>query len=125
HYWERGNTSKYVAPDVSVIAGPPPSPRPGVYLSWSDPPVLFAAEVSSPSNTEKKVAEKRAIYERDLQVPECLHADPPKGLRFWRLVEGSYHPVAPGTDGRVWSAQLGVWFGYDETGFLRMLTADG
>src|SRR4051812_17348273 len=46
-YWERGNMEKYRAPDVSVIAGPKPSPLPRLYLAWQDPPVLFVAEVAS------------------------------------------------------------------------------
>jgi Uma2 family endonuclease len=126
HYWERGNPSLYVAPDVSAIAGPPPSPRPNVYLKWSDPPLLFVAEVGSPSNTEAQVTAKQATYERDLEAPEFLYADPPRlHLSLHRLIEGSYHLVPPDASGRVWSAQIGVSFGYDDSGFLRIYTADG
>jgi hypothetical protein len=127
HYWEPGNTRLYVAPDVSVIAGPPPAPRPNVYLKWRDPPLLFVAEVGSPSNTEAEVTAKQVTYERDLQAPEFLYADllRPRHLSLHRLIEGSYHPVSPDTNGRVWSAQLGAWFGYDGDDFLRIYAADG
>jgi Uma2 family endonuclease len=126
HYWEPGNTERYVAPDVTVIAGPPPDHRPNTYLAWEDPPLLFAAEIASPSKRRSEVEHKAAIYELILQVPEYLDADPEKReLRLWRLIEGVYQAAAPDFAGRVWSAQLELWVGYDENNFLRLYTRDG
>jgi Uma2 family endonuclease len=126
HYWEPGNTQRYVAPDVSVIVGPPPDHRPNVYLAWEDPPLLFTAEIASPSKQRSEVEHKAAIYEWVMQVPEYLDADPDRReLHLWRLIEGAYHPAAPDADGRVWSAQLELWLGYDGSGFLRLYTPEG
>jgi hypothetical protein len=126
HYWEPGNVERYVAPDVSVIAGPPPRQRPRVYLAYSDPPVLFVAEIASPSKRESDVKHKRAIYELVLQLPEHLEADPERGLlALWQWGERAYRAVPPDAGGRVWSEQLELWLGYDEDGFLRLYTRDG
>jgi Uma2 family endonuclease len=126
HYWEPRNKKRYVAPDVSVIAGPPPAHRPNVYLAWSDPPLLFTAEIASPSKRQADVEHKQAIYELILQVPEHLDADPEQGLlALWHWGESAYRVVPPDARGRVWSEQLALWLGYDEDGFLRLYTRDG
>jgi Uma2 family endonuclease len=126
HYWEPGNTDRYVAPDVSVIAAPPPSRRRGVYLAWVDPPLLFVAEIASPSKTASDVAHKNAIYELVLQVPEYLEADAERReLHLWQLVDDVYRDVAPDANGRVRSVQLDLWFGYDQEDFLRIYTPEG
>jgi hypothetical protein len=126
HYWEPRNKNRYVAPDVSLIAGPPPAHRPNVYLAWLDPPLLFAAEIASPSKRQADVEHKQAIYELILQVPEHLDADPEQGLlALWQWGESAYRVVPPDARGRVWSEQLALWLGYDEDGFLRLYTRDG
>ena len=124
-YWEPGNKQRYVAPDVAVVDSPPPDPLPTVYLQWQDPPLLFVAEVASDSTRSHDVAGKLATYEGGLRVPEYLYADPDRrDLRLWRLMEGRYHRVRAEPDGRLWSAQLGLWFGLDESGFLRVYTRE-
>jgi hypothetical protein len=132
HYWQPGNKKRYVAPDISAMAGPPPAHRPNVYLAWLDPPLLFAAEIASPSKRQSEVAHKQAIYELVLQVPEHLDADPERGmLTLWQWgqersdARGAYRAVPPDARGRVWSEQLSLWFGYDEDGFLRLYTHEG
>src|SRR5438094_3755839 len=77
-YWERGNKRRYVAPDVAVIDAPPPADPENVYLAWSDPPLLFVAEIGSRSTLQADTGPKVPTYERDLRVPEYLYADPPK-----------------------------------------------
>jgi Uma2 family endonuclease len=125
-YWEPGNTDRYRAPDVSVIACPRPAKPPRLYLAWRDPALVFVAEVASEATRALDLEEKRIIYEQHLKALEYLQADPDfGGLRLWRMIQGSYHPVEPDAQGRVWSAQLGVWFGYDDDGFLRIYTAVG
>jgi len=90
------------------------------------PPLLFAAEIASPSKRESEVKHKQAIYEQILQVPEHLDADPEQGLlALWQWGERAYRVVPPDARGRVWSEQLALWFGYDEDGFLRLYTAEG
>jgi Uma2 family endonuclease len=125
-YWERGNTKRYVAPDIAVIACSPPADPKTVYLAWHDPPLVFVVEVGSRSTIVADTGPKVATFERSLKVPEYLYADPPRGdLRLWRMVEGTYHTVAPDERGRLWSAQLELWFGYDAEGELRAYDAAG
>lgn len=125
-YWERGNFQRYRAPDISVIDCPRPEDPPNVYLAWQDPALLFVAEVASEATRGDDLAAKLGDYEQKLRVPEYLLADPEfRDRRLWRMVEGSYHLVEPDAEGRVWSAQLGVGFGYDENGFLRVYDAAG
>jgi Uma2 family endonuclease len=125
-YWERGNTRRYVAPDVAVIDCAPPAEPHNVWLSWSDPPLLFVAEIGSRSTLVEDTGPKVATFEQHLRVPEYLYADPPKGdLRLWRMVEGVYQRIPADERGRMWSAQLELAFGYDDRGFLRAYTAAG
>jgi Uma2 family endonuclease len=126
HYWERGNFTRYRAPDVSVIDCPPPADPPNVYLAWQDPPLLFIGEVASDTTREADLGEKKEDYAQHLQAPEYLFCDPfHHERRLWRLEGGVYRPVRPDRLGRVWSAVLELGFGYDETGFLRIYTRDG
>jgi Uma2 family endonuclease len=125
-YWEPGNTDKYRAPDVSVIACPRPAKPPNVYLAWRDPALLFVAKIASESTRADDLDAKLVIYERDLKALEYLYADPQNSdLRLWRLIEGSYVQAELDAKGRVLSAQLGVAFGYDDDSFLRIFTASG
>ncbi|MCA1595803.1 MAG: Uma2 family endonuclease, partial [Chloroflexi bacterium] len=125
-YWERGNTKRYVAPDVAVIETLPPGEPHNVYLRWSDPPLLFVAEIGSRSSLVGDTGPKVSTYEQKLCVPEYLYADPPRSdLRLWRMADGRYHPVSRTAEGRVWSEQLSVFFGYDENGLLRAYTPAG
>jgi Uma2 family endonuclease len=125
-YWEPGNYQRYRAPDIAVVDRPRPEDPPNVYLAWQDPALLFVAEIASEATRGDDLAAKLSDYEQKLRVPEYLFADPEfRDRRLWRLVEGSYHLVEPDAEGRVWSAQLGVGFGYDANGFLRIYDGDG
>src|SRR5438067_6847307 len=61
-YWERGNNRDYVGPDAFVARGHVPEPPPRVYRTWLLPPLLFAAEIGSVSNTREKIEAKRQRY---------------------------------------------------------------
>lgn len=125
-YWEPGNMQRYVAPDVAVIGGARPEPPTNVWLKWRDPSLLFVAEVGSRLTLQQDVGPKIITYERDLGVPEYLYAYPPTGdLRLWRMSDGMYQRAEADEQGRVWSSTLGVGFGYDADGFLRVLTGTG
>src|SRR6476660_7340857 len=43
HYLEEGQC-ECVTPDVAIVSTVPSRPQPHGYLSWEDPPLLFAAE---------------------------------------------------------------------------------
>lgn len=126
-YWEPGNNQRYRAPDLLAVRVPVVPPKPRVYLVFRDPPVNFVAEVGSRSSTRADEGPKVEIYERDVKAAEYLYSDPPQNvLRLWRRGEdGRYREVAPEANGRMRSAELGLEFGFDETGFLRIYTPDG
>jgi Uma2 family endonuclease len=125
-YWERGNMQRYVAPDVFVVPDRAPEPLPRTYLLWLDPPVPFVMEVGSDSTRRIDLDEKPSIYSQQVRAEEYLYVDPPepesplREIRLWRLGPGGYEPVAPEPNGRYRSAVLGVEFGRDEAGKLRI-----
>jgi Uma2 family endonuclease len=125
-YWEQGNVSLYRAPDVFVAEGTPSHPDPRVYLTWEDPPILFAAEIGSRSTFRVDEGPKVEIYARHIRAEEYLYANPPQGdLRLWRLGPEGYEPVAAEANGRLRSAVLDLEFGLDESGWLWIYTRDG
>jgi hypothetical protein len=83
-------------------------------------------EIGSESTFKRDEEPKLGTYRFDLEVPEYLYYHPDRrDLRFYRLREGGYEAVPP--DGRGWvrSETLDVWFGVDETGWLRVYTPAG
>jgi Uma2 family endonuclease len=124
-YWDPLQRQRFIAPDVAVPMPPRPDPVPDTYLTWRDPPLLFVAEIGSESSVAEDTVRELARYEQTLQVPEYLYAYPERrDLRLWRLAESGYEVVAPDRQGRVYSEQLDLWFGWDN-GFLRIWTPGG
>lgn len=125
-YWERGNTKKYRAPDLFVVAEPLTEEVHRVYQTWRQPPVTFVAEIGSKSTFRKDEGPKVEIYQDLIRAEEYLYADPPKGiLRLWRLGAAGYTEVAPAANGRLRSERLELEFGLDEAGELRVYTLAG
>jgi Uma2 family endonuclease len=125
-YWERGNTNRYVAADVIVARDRPREPLPRTYLLWNEPSPDLVVEINSDSTRRIDLEEKPGIYAEHVKAAEYLFADPPdpettrREIYLWRLGPHGYTPVAPGRDGRLASESLGVEFGFDETGMLRI-----
>jgi len=125
-YWERGNTRRYVAPDVFVAQGTLATPHPRTYLLWKDPPVIFAAEISSRATQSQDEGPKLEIFRQHLHVPECLHLDADhQELQLWRLGPEGYEQVPPEATGRVRSQELDLEFELDQNGFLWVYTLEG
>jgi hypothetical protein len=115
-----------VAPDVFVVREPLPKPDPRVYLTWEDPPVIFVAEIGSRSTFRADEGPKLEIYSQNVRAPEYIYADPPRGdIRMWRLGPTGYDPAAAEANGRLRSVELGLEFGLEADGFLRVYTPDG
>jgi Uma2 family endonuclease len=125
-YWEPGNYADYAAPDVFVAEGWPRQPKPRVYLSFEDPPILFVAEIASRTTRRIDTKAKPDVYGEILAVPEYLFYDPDTG-EFWlrRLRGGGYEEVEPEPTGRLRSEVLELEFGADPDGFLWAYTPDG
>jgi Uma2 family endonuclease len=125
-YWIPGEFQFYYAPDAFVAESAAAEPEPRVYHAWQDPPIVFAAEVDSRSLTAAQREHNYRICELVLCIPELLEFDPEDlSLRLWRLGRRGYESVAPETDGRLQSRELGLQFGIDEEGRLRAYDLDG
>jgi hypothetical protein len=115
-----------VLPDVAIVSGSPSTPLPDGYTSWTDPPLLFAAEVEEVFPVAQAAEEGAPSYAELLQVPEYLYVDPPnRRVWLWQRIDGRCQRVPPDAHGRLWSEVVGLSLGYDETGFLRLYTAGG
>ena len=134
-YWEPGNTRDYLSPDAFVAAGRVPEPPPRVYRTWLLPPLRFAAEIGSVSNTREAMTEKRGRYERHVRPLELLETEPideeagevltPEKLHLYRLTEQGYQEVEREPNGRVRAAGLELEIGVDEQANLRLYTLSG
>lgn len=111
-YYERGNPSKYVAPDVLVVKGITKRRR-RVYKVWEEgKPPDVVIEVTSKQTEDEDVFFKRNLYERVLKVREYFtfdptgdYLDPP--LQGYRLVKGKYVRIKE-TRGQLRSHELGL-----------------
>jgi len=125
-YWEAWNFQQGAVTEVLVVDCEPPDPLPDRYLRWADPPPLLVIEVSSRSASARDERPKLTTYGLGLEVPEYLYYHPDRrDLRFYRLRKGGYEAVPPNERGWVYSETLDVWFGVDETGWLRVYTPAG
>ena len=125
-YWEERNFYQYAAPDVLVVDGPRPDPLPSTYLRWSDPPPLLVIEVGSRSTFVRDEGPKLDIYAYSLRVPNYLYYHPDRRLlQLFRLTDDGYHAVPPDARGWVYSETVDLWFGVDESGWLRIYTPAG
>jgi Uma2 family endonuclease len=125
-YWIPGDFQLYYAPDAFVTDGAPAEPEPRVYHVWQDPPIVFVAEVSSRKLTEAQREHNFRICELVLCIPELLEFDPEElHLRLWRLGPHGYESVEPEANGRRRSLELGLEFGLDAEGRLRVYTLAG
>ncbi|MBW4698461.1 MAG: Uma2 family endonuclease [Aphanocapsa lilacina HA4352-LM1] len=83
------------------------------------------AEILSDSTADIDRGLKKQIYQDVLRVPEYFWFDPQSGeLCGFHLVEGWYEPLEADERGRLWSAQLGLYFGVHEER-LRLITGEG
>ncbi|MBI3972494.1 MAG: Uma2 family endonuclease [Chloroflexi bacterium] len=111
-YYEPGNTRRRVAPDVFVVRGVPAGYR-RVYKVWEEGRAPdWVLEVSSRGTRHEDLVTKRNRYAA-LGVREYFLFDPlgeylqPR-LQGYRLVDGTYEPLAPAPDGSFTSAVLGL-----------------
>jgi len=126
-YYEKGNRSAAVAPDVFVVRGVPKGRR-KTYLLWREGKApCFVLEATSDSTRREDVVTKKERYAR-LGVEEYFLFDPlgdylqPR-FQGLRLVRGEYKPIRPGAGGSLVSRTIGVAFTPQGTS-LRMADAE-
>src|SRR5215831_16184589 len=96
-YYEEGNPSAVVAPDIFVVLGAPNHPR-SSYMLWREPKAPdFVLEITSQSTRAQDQGTKRERYAL-LGVQEYFQYDPTRDyldppLQGLRLVGNTYQPI--------------------------------
>ncbi len=123
-YFEEGNPSAFVVPDVFIVKGVAKGLR-RTFKLWEEraaPCVVF--EITSRSSRLEDLGTKRALYE-DLGVREYFLFDPleeylSQQLQGFRLSQGYYQPMPLRPDGTLQSDELGLILRPEES-FLRLV----
>ena len=118
-YYERGDRTKSVSPDVFVVHGVGKKRR-RTYLTWEEGKTPdFVVEVSSRSTYKEDINRKKELYARVLEVEEYYIYDPEGQIDSpfigYRLVDGEYEEIEF-VDSRLPSNVLGLELGeHNET----------
>jgi Uma2 family endonuclease len=109
-----GPARAYRGPDAFWVGGVEADRRRQVWIAWEEngklPDVII--ELLHPWTAHKDRTEKRDLYERVFGTAEYFLYDPEtRELEGLRLAEGTYRPIMPADNGRLWSEQLGVFLG--------------
>lgn len=114
-YYEKGNRSAAVAPDVFVVRGVPKDDDRDVYLLWREGKApCFVLEVTSKTTRDEDQKSKKSRYAR-LGVEEYFQFDPRSEYlrpRFQGLLltGGEYQPLRPASDGGLTSRTIEITF---------------
>jgi Uma2 family endonuclease len=111
-YYEEGNPSASIAPDVFVVKGVSKKER-RIYKLWEEGhPPNVVIEISSRSTRLEDLGNKRVLYailgvqEYFLYDPLAEYLDPP--LQGFRLAEDDYQRLEQTQDGSIFSQELGL-----------------
>lgn len=127
-YYEEGNPRLCKTPDVMVIKAVDGSYERRSFKTWEEgavPSVIF--EITSKSTWVEDLVTKSSTYAR-LGVQEYFIFDPleeylDETLQGFYLEGYEYLPLAPGSDGMLFSAQLGLKMRREEA-FLRFVVPE-
>jgi len=114
-YYEKGNRSASISPDVFVVRGIPKDEDRDVYLLWQERKApCFVLEVTSKSTRDEDKKSKKSLYAQ-LGVEEYFLFDPRGEYlkpRFQGLLltGGEYQPLRLAPDGSLTSRTLGITF---------------
>ncbi|HEX7186225.1 MAG TPA: Uma2 family endonuclease [Thermoanaerobaculia bacterium] len=121
-------------PDVFWIGGASRHMR-KAWVSWEEGGRLpdLIIELLSPSTAHVDRGKKKDLYARVFRTKEYYMADPePPGLEGFDLAGRVYRPKPLNAEGRLWSDQLGAYFGFwhgvwmdYEADWFRLFRADG
>jgi Uma2 family endonuclease len=114
-HYQQGDGNKYISPDCYVVFGVEQKEREN-FKVWEEggcyPSVII--EFTSRKTKKQDFEEKKTLYEQVFQTAEYFIFDPTgkrkKKQRLWgfRLESGQYIEMEL-QDGRMWSAQLGLY----------------
>src|SRR5262245_52569441 len=123
-YYEEGNPAACVAPYVCVVEGAAKGER-RTYRLWEEgQPPSVVLEITSRGTRLEDLGTKRALYAM-LGVREYFLYDPlgeylQPALQGYRLHEGEYQRMSPGSEGELVSQELGLELRLEE-GRLRLV----
>jgi len=114
-------------PDFFVVLGAKPKARRNSWVVEDEggkfPNVIV--EILSKSTSAVDRGEKKELYQNDFKTPEYFLYDPESTkLEGYRLKGRRYTAIRPDGGGRLWSEELGMYFGRHE-GQLRFFTREG
>lgn len=119
-------SEQFRGPDFFVVLGTERKPRTS-WMLWEEdgkyPNVIV--ETLSPATADTDRGLKKQIYQDTFRTPDYFWFDP-KTLEFqgFQLVGGQYQELQPNPQGWLWSQQLELYLGIDESK-LRLFTAEG
>jgi Uma2 family endonuclease len=123
-YFSFAQTKKndFRGPDFFVVKNTDARERKS-WVVWAEdgrtPDVVV--EITSQSTAKNDRGAKKDIYEQVLKVTEYFIYDPfTFELEGYRLLGGSYRPIEPTSDGRLYSEQLALELGVVDTLFLEV-----
>ena len=125
-YYEEENPRKKVCPDIYVTLGIPKRERRSykIWIEGKSPD--FILELLSDETRKRDFGFKKRLYQNVFQTKEYFLYDPDtEELYGYRLTESRYRLVKPDADFRLFSSILGLLFGVDTQGWLRVYRPDG
>jgi len=125
-YYEKGNPRKRVCPDIYVTFGIPKRERRS-YKIWIEGKAPdFILELLSGETRKRDFGFKKRLYQNIFQTKEYFLFDPDtEELYGYRLVDNRYRLVKPDAGSKFFSSVLGLLFGVDAQGWLRVYRPDG
>jgi Uma2 family endonuclease len=114
-YYQEGDRTRFVAPDIYVVLGVEPYPQRRSFYTWAEgaaPSVVF--EFLSDSTAAHDRGEKARRYLVDMGVAEYFihqpEGDKPVEFRGWcRSASGEISEIAPDAEGGLFSHTLNIW----------------
>ncbi|MCH8292109.1 hypothetical protein IH992_13525 [Candidatus Poribacteria bacterium] len=124
-YYQEGDATKFVAPDIYVVLGVEAFERRSFY-TWAEgtaPHVVF--EFLSESTAARARGEKVKQYLLDIGVQEYFvhqpeRAKPPEFRGWRRSSSGEIDEMTPDAEGRLFSFVLNLWFRWVDLPYLRV-----
>jgi Uma2 family endonuclease len=133
--WQQVRNKDYKGPDVFFALDVEGERNRLYWAIWDEdgkyPDVIV--EFLSDTTEKEDLGKKKDLYEQRFRTPEyfCVSREVER-LFGWRLAGNRYTPILPAEDGRLWSEQLGLFFGPwqglylgEQHTWLRLFHSDG
>ena len=128
-YYEEGNITKCVAPDIYIVLGVEKYPLRRSFYTWKEGAVPVAViEFLSDSTAHQDRTKKVELYLKDIGVQEYFIHQPemekPAEFHGWqRSASGEIVEIEQDTDGGLFSEALNLWLRWedDQTTHVRLL----